>query len=149
MDILDIMSREPVAVVEDEGVQRLDMFKDYLKSIQFTKKDIWEDNQASAYSPYLSNMMLGRDIGTVLYANEMNRLFSDFPKEAHYKWMLYSIPKGRRKMSGNKKDKKRELRLKNVMEYFGYSRKKAMEALLILTDDNLTEIGQYLDKGGK
>ena len=149
MDILDIMSREPLADVPDESVHKLDLFKDYLSSIQFTKKDIWEENQASRYSPYVVNMMLGRDIGTVLYANEMNRLFSDFPKEAHYKWLIYSIPKGRRKMSGNKKDKKREASIQLVMEYFTYSRKKAMEALLILTDDNLTEIGQYLDKGGK
>jgi hypothetical protein len=36
-----------------------------------------------------------------------------------------------------------------IMEYFGYGRAKAEQAMRVLTDDQLTMIERALDKGGK
>jgi len=145
---LDFMGgvSEPEEVFKE---QKLDLFRDYISSMTGrNKKSVWDVEQAANYSPYVVDMLLGRDISTILYANEMNRLPS-LPKSAHYRWMLYSIPKGRKKMSGGKKDKGYEEKVKVVMEYYDYSNKKAREALFILTDADLETMRNFLDKGGR
>jgi len=83
---------------------------------------------------------------TVMQANEMNRLY-DAPKKWQFQYLLNSIAKKKRFSKWHKADVSKSLSL--VMEYYGYSSEKATVALGLLTEDQLKNIEERLNKGGK
>jgi hypothetical protein len=121
---------------------------DFINAINLTKKNLFEDPQAEKdYLPFLVNRGLSYFPDTVLYANEMNRN-SGIPKDWQFSFFLNTIPKKKRFSKWHKKDADSES-LTLVKEYFGYSSEKALEALSILSDDQLVMIKEKLYKGGK
>ena len=121
---------------------------DFINAINLTKKNLFEDPQAEKdYLPFLVNRGLSYFPDTVLYANEMNRN-SGIPKDWQFSFFLNTIPKKKRFSKWHKKDADSES-LILVKEYFGYSSEKALEALSILSDDQLVMIKEKLYKGGK
>ena len=121
---------------------------DFINAINLTKKNLFEDPQAEKdYLPFLVNRGLSYFPDTVLYANEMNRN-SGIPKDWQFSFFLNTIPKKKRFSKWHKKDADSES-LTLVKEYFGYSSEKALEALSILSDEQLVMIKEKLYKGGK
>ena len=121
---------------------------DFINAINLTKKNLFEDPQAEKdYLPFLVNRGLSYFPDTVLYANEMNRN-SGIPKDWQFSFFLNTIPKKKRFSKWHKKDADSDS-LTLVKEYFGYSSEKALEALSILSDDQLAMIKEKLYKGGK
>ena len=121
---------------------------DFINAINLTKKNLFEDPQAEKdYVPFLVNRGLSYFPDTVLYANEMNRN-SGIPKDWQFSFFLNTIPKKKRFSKWHKKDADSEY-LTLVKEYFGYSSEKALEALSILSDEQLAMIKEKLYKGGK
>ena len=121
---------------------------DFINAINLTKKNLFEDPQAEKdYLPFLVNRGLSYFPDTVLYANEMNRN-SGIPKDWQFSFFLNTIPKKKRFSKWHKKDADSES-LTLIKEYFGYSSEKALEALSILSDDQLSMIKEKLYKGGK
>ena len=97
--------------------------------------------------PFLVNRGLSYFPDTVLYANEMNRN-AGIPEDWQFFFFLNTIPKKKRFSKWHKKDADTES-LTLVKEYFGYSSEKALEALSILSDEQLVMIKEKLYKGGK
>ena len=121
---------------------------DFINAINLTKKNLFEDPQAEKdYLPFLVNRGLSYFPDTVLYANEMNRN-SGIPKDWQFYFFLNTIPKKKRFSKWHKKDADSDS-LTLVKEYFGYSSEKALEALSILSDEQLAMIKEKLYKGGK
>ena len=121
---------------------------DFINAINLTKKNLFEDPQAEKdYLPFLVNRGLSYFPDTVLYANEMNRN-SGIPKDWQFSFFLNTILKKKRFRKWHKKDADSES-LILVKEYFGYSSEKALEALSILSDEQLAMIKEKLYKGGK
>lgn len=121
---------------------------DFINAINLTKKNLFEDPQASKdYKPFLVNRGLSYFPDTVLYANEMNRN-AGIPEDWQFIFLLNTIPKKKRFSKWHKKDADSES-LTLVKEYFGYSSEKALEALSILSDEQLVMIKEKLYKGGK
>ena len=122
---------------------------DFINAINFTKKDLLaEDPMAKKdYVPFIINRGLGYFPDTVLYANEMNRN-SSISVDWQFSFLLNSISKKKRFSKWHKKDAETES-LRLVKEYFGYSDSKAIDALSILTEDQLVMIKEKLYKGGK
>ena len=123
---------------------------DFINAINLTKKNLFEDPQAEKdYLPFLVNRGLSYFPDTVLYANEMNRN-SGIPKDWQFSFFLNTIPKKKRFSKWHKKDADADSdSLTLVKEYFGYSSEKALEALSILSDEQLAMIKEKLYKGGK
>jgi hypothetical protein len=121
---------------------------DFINAINQTKEDLFVDPQAAKdYSPFLVNRGLSYFHDTVVQANTMNQ-YASLPKEWQFRFLLNSIAKKKRFSKWAKADKATESLLL-VQEYFGYSSEKAKEALRILSDEQLNEIKQKLNKGGK
>ena len=121
---------------------------DFINAINLTKKNLFEDPQASKdYKPFLVNRGLSYFPDTVLYANEMNRN-AGIPEDWQFSFFLNTIPKKKRFSKWHKKDADSES-LTLVKEYFGYSSEKALEALSILSDEQVVMIKEKLYKGGK
>lgn len=121
---------------------------DFINAINVSKKNLFEDPQANKdYEPFIVNRGLSYFPDTVLYANEMNRN-SSIPKDWQFTFFLNTIPKKKRFSKWHKKDANSES-VTLVKEYFGYSSEKALEALNLLSDEQLVMIKEKLYKGGK
>ena len=121
--------------------------KDYLYSISQSKKNILDDdpNAARKYPAYVVNRCLSSFTDTVLYANEMNKN-SHLPNKMQYDFFLNSVKPRKRFSPWARKDSIDYLDV--VKEYYGYNDDKALQALRILTKDQLDKISYLLRKGG-
>ena len=117
--------------------------KDWLNSVNFTKEDLSED--IKSYPPYIINRCLSGHIDCVMYANEMN-MHHQLDKDMQYSFYLNTLRKRKRFSPWLRKDKVTDLEC--VKQYYGYSNEKALQALKILTKEQLTFIKQRLDIGG-
>ena len=121
--------------------------KDRLNSINFNKDDLTSEDPdcIKEYPSYIVNRCLSGHLDTILYANEMN-LHPNLDKDMQYQFFLNSLRKRKRFSPWMRKDKISNLDL--VKQYYGYSNEKAMQALNILSKQQLDFIKQRLDIGG-
>jgi hypothetical protein len=127
-----------------------DLF-DYVNSITHNKKDIMRasaniEAAEKEYVPYVVNRTLSYYEDCVLYANEVN-MRPNLENLLQYDFYINSLRPRKRfaKWAKPKKDSD----VKNVMEYYGYGRSKAEEAVRSLNSDQLKEIAKSLERGGR
>lgn len=121
---------------------------EFINAINDTKQNLFEDPQASKdYSSFMINRGLSYFPDTVLYANEMNQ-HSTIPVDWQFFFLLNTIPKKKRFSKWSKKDKETKS-IQLVKEYYGYSNERAKEALSVLSDNQLKQIEEKLQKGGR
>ena len=121
--------------------------KDYLYSINQSKKNILDDDPDAVrkYPAYVVNRCLSSFTDTVLYANEMNKN-SHLPPKMQYDFFINSVKPRKRFSPWARKDSIDYLDV--VKEYYGYNDDIALQALRILTKDQLDKITYLLRKGG-
>ena len=121
--------------------------KDYLYSINQSKKNILDDDvdAEKKYPAYVVNRCLSSFMDTILLSNEMNRN-SHLPKRLQYDFLINSVKPRKRFSPWARKDSIEYLDI--VKEYYGYNDDKALQALRILTKDDLDTIAHLLRKGG-
>ena len=121
--------------------------KDYLYSINQSKKNILDEDPDAVkkYPSYIVNRCLSSFTDTVLYANEMNKN-SHLPNKMQYDFFLNSVKPRKRFSPWTRKDSIDYLDV--VKEYYGYNDDKALQALRILTKNQLDKISYLLRKGG-
>jgi hypothetical protein len=123
---------------------------DYINDVSFNKKDIIRNSpnpelQAKEYNPWITNKTLSYFDDTILYANEMNKS-AHLTNQQQYDYFLNSINKRKRFAKQTKKTTSDDVN--NIAKYFGYSLKRAEEALTVLTADQVRAIKQKLELGG-
>lgn len=123
-----------------------DLFKEVIPSILQTKQyALLTEQDEKSYSPFMVNRALSYHRDTALLANEMNR-YSSLDKKMQYDFLLNIVRASKRPYSKwYKKAKSSDLDV--VKEYYGYSDAKAVEALKILSDDQITAMKEQLFKG--
>ena len=122
--------------------------KDYLNSINLSKKDLMEDDPGweKNYPSYVINKCLSHHMDTLAFANEMNR-YPNLDKRLQYSFFLNTVRPKKRFSPWGKKEKVKDLEI--VKQYYGYSNEKAKQALRILSPDQLNNIKEKLNRGGK
>tara|TARA_Y100001938_G_C8085288_1_gene431572 strand:+ start:644 stop:1045 length:402 start_codon:yes stop_codon:yes gene_type:complete len=121
--------------------------KDWLNSINYTKKDVMVDEyEEKKYPAFIVNKCLAPFPDTLLYVNEMNRLHG-LDNRLQYDFLLNSLRKRKRFAKWMKVSKIKDLDV--VKEYYGYSNEKAKQALDVLTEEQIKIIKIKLTKGGK
>ena len=123
--------------------------KDYLNSINFTKKDLMksEDKEwIKKYPAFIINKILSGFSDTIMLVNEVNRNhFLD--KDMQYSFLLNSIRSKKRFSPFLRANKLKDIDL--VKEYYGYSNEKARMVHNLLTDNQITELRKKVFKGGR
>ena len=124
--------------------------KDYLNSINLNKNNLMgEDSDPawkSKYPAYIINKCMSHHMDTVMYANEMNQ-YSFLDSKMQYDFYIHIVRPRRRFSPWGKKQKIDDLDL--VKRYYGYSTDKAIQALRILSPNQIDYIKDKLNKGGK
>ena len=120
--------------------------KDWLNSIYFSKKNLLEEiDNPNQYPAFIVNRMLSGNIDTALFASELNERFT-MDKDMQYKFLLYAVPKRKRFSNYLKKNSLEDLEL--VKSYYGYNTEKALDALRLLSKEQLNYIREELNTGG-
>ena len=123
--------------------------KDYLNTINQTKKNLMEDDDPAwekNYPSFVINKCMSQHMDTILMANEMNQ-YPNLDKKMQYDFFINIVRPRKRFSPWGKKEKVKDIEL--VKEFYGYSTEKAMQALRILTENQLIVIKDKLNKGGK
>ena len=121
--------------------------KDYLNSINVTKKNLIDEDPDALkkYPPFIINKCLSSHLDAVLFANEMNKYHS-LDKDMPYVFYINTLRKRKRFSPWIKKDKIENIDL--VKKYYGYSNEKALQALKILSKEQISFIKDRLETGG-
>ena len=122
--------------------------KDYLNSINVTKKNLMKDDPdwEKNYPSYVINKCMSHHMDTIVFANEMNR-YPNLDKRLQYDFYINTVRARKRFSPWGKKEKVKDLEL--VKQYYAYSNEKAKQALRILSPTQLDYIRNKLNKGGK
>jgi hypothetical protein len=121
---------------------------DFVNAINSSSKRdlIAEDPELEkAYVPFMVNRALSYFSDTVMYANEVNR-YNQIDHKLQNSYLLNIVRPAKRFAKWVKKQDNNDINV--VMEYFGYSREKAIQVLSILSSKQLTIITNKLAKGG-
>ena len=116
---------------------------DFVKSIN-TKSGYIEE--LTGYNPYLTNACFSMHMDTIMLAEEMNQAHWLSP-ELQYDFYYYGVRRGKR--FGFPPKVKEDPNLQLIQEYFQYSAVKAQQALDLLTDKDIKDIRNKMDKGGR
>ena len=119
--------------------------KDWLNSINFTKKVPEDPSEIKSYSPYIINRCLSGHLDCIMFANEMNK-YSFLDKDMQYSFYLNTLRKKKKFSPWLRKEKVTDLEI--IKQYYGYSNEKASNALKILTPEQINYIKQRLETGG-
>jgi hypothetical protein len=123
-----------------------DLFDWWTSITQTGKNIVYEETDIKSYNPYLMNRFLSYHLDCILLVNEMN-MHSDLSKDTQYHFYINSLRKRQRKLS--KFFKKETLDdLESIKTYYGYNNKKALQALKVLTKEQINYIKEKLEIGG-
>lgn len=121
---------------------------DFLNSINQTKINLFDDPEnEKSYVPFMVNRGLSYFPDTIFHSNEMNK-YSGSPKDWQYSFYLNAIPKRKRYSAWAKKDKQSD-DIVLLISLYGYSTKRALEAIDLLTSEQLKELRQSYATGGR
>lgn len=115
---------------------------DYVKGINNKTYDI----DLSGYVPFLTNRAFAMHPDTIMLAEEMNQAHHLSPL-LQYEFYYYGVRRGKR--FGFPPKVKEDSNLQLIQEYFQYSAVKAQQALDLLTDKDIKDIRNKMDKGGR
>jgi len=120
---------------------------DYLNSINYTKKHIMKDDiDEKEYVSFMINRVLSYFSDTVSYANIMNQ-YHHLDKRLQYDFLINIIRQRKRFSKWIKPETSEDIEV--IMEYYGYSNEKARQALPLLSSEQLQQLRQKVDKGGR
>lgn len=121
--------------------------KHYLNSINHEKNNIMDEDPESIkdYSPYIINRCLSGHLDCILYANEMN-IYNTLPNKMQYDFYINSLRAKKRFSPWLRKEKIEELEC--IKQYYGYSNEKALQALRLLSKEQIDYIKSKLETGG-
>jgi hypothetical protein len=123
-----------------------DLFREIIPSILQTKQyALLTEQDEKSYSPFMVNRALSYHRDTALLANQMN-LYPSIDKKLQYDFLLNIVRASKRPYSKWYK-KAKSSDLETVKEYYGYSDSKAVEALKILSEDQIAAMKKQLYKG--
>ena len=114
---------------------------DYVKSIN--KKEYMEN--LSGYNPFLTNRAFASFIDTIMFAEQMNQ-YPGLSPYLQYQFYYYGVSKRSRFDPITKPTEPEGLKV--VMDYYKYSKQKALEVIRILSQEDILNMSKSMDKGG-
>ena len=122
---------------------------DYVNDINFKKKNLMRDSDndklaESGYIPYITNKSLSYFPDTLFLSNDMNANHH-LDNLLQYEYLLNTIRPKKRFAKWVKSEDKDDLEI--IKMYYGYSNKKAEQALKILSSEVIERIRITITRG--
>lgn len=124
---------------------------EFVDSVGFTKRNLIREAEDPAaaereYNPFIVNRALSYHIDAIHYANEMN-FHRDLGGLLAVDFLINTLRKRKRFAKWAKPVVEDDVGI--VMEYHGYNRARATEALRLLTSEQLDSMRATLERGGR
>ena len=120
---------------------------DYVKEIMQGKNNIMVDDDTEAkYSPFIVNRSLSYHLDCIAFANEMNRRHL-LDHKMQFDFLLNTVRSKKRPFTKWIKSEKSE-DISCIKQVFGFSDKKAYDALNLLSDEQIQQLKEKTDTGG-
>ena len=120
---------------------------DYVKSILQDKTELITDSETEEkYSPFLTNRSLSYHMDCLAFANEMNRRHH-IDKKMQFDFLLNTVRSKKRPFTKWAKSEKSE-DISCLKQTFGFSDKKAYDALNLLSEEEIQQLKEKTDTGG-
>jgi hypothetical protein len=121
----------------------------YLASINKTKVNLMRDTDdykaVSDYPAFIVRRLLSYHYDAIFYANEANCL-SELDAQMQYEFFLHALPKRNRFANTHKVPPPEHLEL--VKRFYGYNDEKALEVLVLHTEEDFARMRSHLSEGG-
>lgn len=120
---------------------------DFVKEIMQGKTDIMVDSDCEAkYSSFLTNRSLSYHLDCIAFANEMNRRHL-LDNKMQFDFLLNTVRSKKRPFTKWIKSEKSE-DISCIKQIFGFSDKKAYDALRLLSEEQIQQLKEQADTGG-
>jgi hypothetical protein len=121
---------------------------DIVNSLSYTKKLEFSENDSEMekeYLPFIVNRAFSYYPDTIMHSNELNfRSFAS--KRMQYDYYYHSLRSRKRYSKWLKKSKNDNIEL--IQKYYNLSKAKAIQALELLTKEQLSQIRSEMSVGG-
>lgn len=129
-------------------------FFDYLNSLSLTKRDLFSEYGGREYSQFMINRGFSQHRDVIYLANIMNEyggmVGPCLTDRMHHDFLLNTVDRRRRVGKWIKADPlDGDANTQSIMTYFDCSLRDALLYLEILTEDQIKEINELTDEGGK
>ena len=132
-------------IVEEYKMPKISPF-DFVNAIHYTKENLivdeWSEKQ---YNPFIVNKSLSFGADTVIPANEMNSR-PHVEKRLQFDFLSSTIRPRKRFNEWVKAEKIEELEI--IKKYYSYNTEKALQALKILSSEQIQVLKERMFKGG-
>lgn len=118
---------------------------DFINSINNGKDIMVDEATENAYVPFVVNRGLSYFADTIMYANALNQVVN-IDNKLQYHYLINTIMPRKRFSKWAKKDDDSNIEL--VMNNYNYSYEKAVQALSLLTKQQLDALKNKNNKGG-
>lgn len=147
----DLFGEEIPEIVEEPEYKRKKLSPfDFVKSLSQSKINLLEQDPEHEKDLKGATFMINRSfsyhIDTILWCNEMNKYSGIDPVMLH-DFYFHGLPAKARYSKWSKELKDDDISL--IMTHYGYSKLRAIEALSILSDDDLADIRLSRETGGR
>lgn len=121
---------------------------DFIKDLSKEKQNLLEqdyDANNPDYNQFMINKGLSYFKDTILHAEQMNRL-SQVENLMHNKYYLEALPSRNRFSKWHKPSKDENITV--IQQFYKCGKRRAMEYLLILTDEQIADLKKRCETGG-
>lgn len=119
---------------------------EFVKAITETKEDILTGNESS-YNQFIINKALSFNPDCVFFVHQL-QMMESIPDRVHFEYLLNTISRRKRYGGWAKKDTL-PATVELLKEAFGYSTSDAINAAELLSDKQILELQDGLEKGGR
>lgn len=122
---------------------------DYLNAINVNKEPLLDESETytkQSYPPFVVTRCLSYFPDTLFAANEVN-IRPHMDSKMHFDFLRGAVRPRKRFSKWLKREE--DERVMALVEYYGFSSRKAREALTVLTEEQISEIVAATSKGGK
>jgi hypothetical protein len=120
---------------------------EYTNAILQNKKEMIVDEETEkGYIPFLVNRSLSYHVDCIAFANEMNRRHY-LDNKMQFDFLLNTIRSKKRPFTKWAKATKND-DLAYIKQVFGFSDSKALDALALLSDEQIQQLKEKTDTGG-
>lgn len=126
---------------------------DYLSSINYTKKDVMRESAIpdiaeAKYPAFIIRRLLSYQPDALFEVSALN-IFHGLSNKMQYDFLRCSLTKRKRFSKFEKEEKETQANIKLISDYYNLSYGKARDVLNVLTDEDVLEIKDKMDKGGR
>lgn len=122
---------------------------DFVNAINKSKENLFETRNytESDYNKFIVNRAMSQYSDTIFIANEANKILNNIPNKSHFSFYRFIVPSKKRYSKWGKSDISKKV--ETIMQFYDYSLQRALEVESIFSEDDVKNMKEIMDTGGR